>query len=91
MKSNTNGISPIYYNADADRFYRDVDGIRLVYEAYETHGAKYCGKLVGWYRPELEAEEQLYVEQTMQIDGRKVAEAIYQREMYARIAREMLE
>lgn len=89
--SNKNGISPIYYNADADCFYRDVDGIRLVYEAYNTHGAKYYGKLVGWYRPEMEAEEQLYVENTTQIDGRKVAETIYQREMYARIARAMLE
>lgn len=47
-----------YYNEDADRYYMDVDKIRLVFEAYETHGAKHCGKLIGWYRPEMEDEEQ---------------------------------
>ena len=85
--TNTNGIGPIYYNADADRYYRDVDGIRLVYEAYTTHGAKHCGRLIGYYRPLMEEPEELHVEQTMRLDGNKVAEAV----RYAMMAKEMLE
>lgn len=70
-------ISPIYYNADADRYYRDVDGIRLAYEAYETHGSRHCGRLIGWYWPgEKETES---------------PQRIYEREAYAQMLRGMIE
>ena len=89
--TNTNGISPIYYNADADRYYRDVDGIRLVYEAYDTHGKKHCGKLVGLYRPEMEEQEHYVMKQMSNDEKEKLKEKIMEETRYALWANEMLE
>lgn len=41
-----------YYNEEADRYYFDIDGIRMGYEAAGSKGQKYCGRLLGWYRPD---------------------------------------
>lgn len=43
------------YNPETNHFYRDLDGIRLVYEP-AWHDATTV-ELVGWYRPETIGED----------------------------------
>lgn len=38
----------MYYDEDAEKWYMDLDGIRIVYEANQNG----LVKPVGWYRPD---------------------------------------